>query len=276
MALDNSKSIFVTFGAGRSGWIGAAKRITAEAEKTGLFEFCFNLDEEWLKTWDPEIHKIGLNLRKNQQPRGFGYWTWKPSVLLWAHLNFPNHQIVYVDAGSEFQFGEENLKSLVDLLCYANHCSGVAFSLPQHLEKNWTKKDLLDKLQVSDNHMNSPQIQSGFLALNSNSKRRALIKSWRDIAFLEDGFYFTDKSRVKNNIGFIEHRHDQSILSCLWKSLDFPSIEDPSQPSSSSNFGIIAYRNNSRLRMNSIWPLRKFMKYSYLLKDKVMKFSKFY
>ena len=80
MALKNSKSIFVTFGAGRSGWIGAAKRITAEAEKTDLFEFCFNLDERWLKTWDPELYKIGLNLRKNHPPRGFGYWTWNPSV----------------------------------------------------------------------------------------------------------------------------------------------------------------------------------------------------
>ena len=68
MALKNSKSIFVTFGAGRSGWIGAAKRITAEAEKTDLFEFCFNLDERWLKTWDPELYKIGLNLRKNHPP----------------------------------------------------------------------------------------------------------------------------------------------------------------------------------------------------------------
>ena len=276
MALDNSKSIFVTFGAGRSGWIGAAKRITVEAEKTDLFEFCFNLDEQWLKTWDPEIYKIGLNLRKNYPPRGFGYWTWKPSVLLWAHLNFPNHQIVYIDAGSEFQFGEENLRSLRDLLEYVNQGGAIAFSLPQHPERNWTKIDLLHKLEVSNIHMNSPQIQSGFVALNSNSKRRALLNSWRDIAFLEDGFYFTDKSRVKGNIGFIEHRHDQSILSCLWKSLDFPSIEDPSQPNSSNNFGLIAHRNNSRLRMDSIWPLRKFMKYSYLIRDKVLSFSKFY
>jgi hypothetical protein len=276
MAVSEQKNIFVTFGAGRSGWIGAAKRITREAEKTGLFEFCFNLDEQWLKTWDPEIYKIGLNLRKNYPPRGFGYWTWKPSVLLWAHLNFPNLKIVYVDAGSEFQFDEENLQSLGDLLDFVNQAGGVAFSLPQHSEKNWTKKDLLDKLEVSNNHKNSPQIQSGFVALNSDSRRRALINSWREIAVLDDGFYFTDKSRVKSNIGFIEHRHDQSILSCLWKSLDFPSIEDPSKPNSSSNFGIIAHRNNSRLRMNSIWPLRKFMKYSYLVRDKVLSFIKFY
>lgn len=276
MVVSDQKNIFVTFGAGRSGWIGAAKRITKEAEKTGLFEFCFNLDEQWLKIWDPKIYDIGLNLRKNHPPRGFGYWTWKPSVLLWAHLYFPSHQIIYIDSGSEFQFDEGSLRSLRDLLAYANQAGGVAFSLPQHPERNWTKRDLLDKLGVSYNAMNSPQIQSGFVALNSNSKRGGLINSWRNFAFLEDGFYFTDKSRVKGNIGFIEHRHDQSILSCLWKSLDFPSIEDPSQPNSSSNFGVIAHRNNSRLRMNSIWLLRKFMKYSYLIRDKILSFSKFY
>jgi hypothetical protein len=276
MVVSEQKNVFVTFGAGRSGWIGAAKRITREAERTGLFEFCFNLDEQWLQTWDPEIYKIGLNLRKNHPPRGFGYWTWKPSVLMWAHLNFPSHQIIYVDSGSEFQFEEEKLESLRDLLDYVNQVGGTAFSLPEHPERNWTKKDVFIKLKVSKDHFNSPQIQSGFVALNSDSKRKELISSWRVFALLEDGFYFSDESRVNGDIGFIEHRHDQSILSCLWKSLNFPSIEDPSQPNLFSNFGIIAYRNNSRLRMNSNWVLRKFMKYSYLIRDKVLSFGKYY
>jgi len=276
MVVNTPKNVFVTFGAGRTGWIGAAKRITAEAKKTDLFEFCFNLDEQWLQAWDPDIYEIGLNLRKNHPPRGFGYWTWKPSVLMWAHLNFPSHQILYVDAGSEFQFGKEKLQSLRDLFNYIHKVGGITFALPQHPEKNWTKKEVILKLKVNKDCLNSPQIQSGFIALNSDSKRKVLISSWRELALLEGGFYFNDDSRVKGDDGFIEHRHDQSILSCLWKSLNFPSIEDPSQPNSVSNFGIIAYRNNSRLRMNSNLVLRKITKYSYLIRDKMLSSAKFY
>lgn len=264
-----TKNVFVTFGAGRTGWIGAAKRITKEAEKSNLFDFCFNLNEEWLKSWDAEIYGIGLRIRKTQLPRGFGYWTWKPSVVLWAHLNFPNHQIVYIDSGSEFQFEENRLQSLKGILNLSQQRGGLAFSLPNHLERNWTKKDFQEKLNLSQNQLNSTQIQSGFLALPKSEKRNTFINRWRDIALLENGFYFTDEIRSKNDAGFIEHRHDQSIMSCLWKELELPSISDVTTPVPASSFGLISYRNNSSLRMKTPKILRNTYKYSYLVRDKI-------
>ena len=263
MALENSKSIFVTFGAGRSGWIGAAKRITAEAQKTGLFEFCFNLDEEWLKTWDPEIYKIGLILRKNHPPRGFGYWTWKPSVLLWAHLNFPSFQIVYVDAGSEFFSAGVHLlgKDLEESL----HSGGLAFNLPGHPDICWTKKDLLERLQVSDIDSKTDQVQSGFICLPMSKKRNSLLTDWRNIAIDQNGFYFTDELRSISDHRFREHRHDQSALSCLWKRHGIPQKTDSSFPNHDNSYGLQAKRNNSRLKHDS--RFRNFVKYLYLLGD---------
>jgi len=276
MVVNELDNIFVTFGAGRSGWIGAAKRITAEAEKTGLFGFCFNLDENWLKTWDPTIYEIGLNLRKNQPPRGFGYWTWKPSVLLWAHLNFPNHQIVYVDAGSEFRFSQVELDNLHAALLCALKNKGLAFSLPNFPEEKWTKKDVIEKLSVPKHHLQSGQVQSGFLVLPPILERIDLLSRWRSLALEKNGFYFTDEVLLKSSDLFIENRHDQSILSCLWKEINLTSKSDLTDPSVYSDFGLIASRNNSILSSNSPRGLRILLKLLNLIFDKITSLSKLY
>ncbi len=264
--MNNSNNIFLTFGAGRSGWLGAAKRITAEAEKTGLFEFCFNLDEKWLKTWDPEIYKVGLNLRKSQPPHGFGYWTWKPSVLLWGHLNFPNHQIVYVDAGSEFFYA--GIPLLRKDLEVSMESGGLAFSLQGFPEISWTKIDLLNRLKVTHLDSESDQIQSGFICLPVFGKRNSFITDWRDIALELDGYYFTNESRSDSGARFREHRHDQSALSCLWKIHGIPHKSDLTFPFFNNSYGLHSKRNNSRLKYNS--RFRKILKYIYLLLDIAM------
>jgi hypothetical protein len=267
MVMSEQKSIFVTFGAGRSGWIGAAKRITAEANKTGLFDFCFNLDEQWLQTWDPEIYEIGLKLRKSHPSRGFGYWTWKPSVLLWARLNFPNHQIVYVDAGS--QISHTNSFELQKLLLKVKQNGQLAWFLPNHPEFHWTKSELLRKLKLPVSILNTAQVQSGFIAFESSATRIEFFTEFRNFAVMEEGFFFSDLIKLSQDLKFKEHRHDQSVFSCLWKLEDYYSEEDPSFPNQNNNFPLIAYRNNSRLAMGKNSIVRKSFKYTYLLLDRI-------
>jgi len=267
MVLSARKNIFVTFGAGRSGWIGAAKRITSEAEKTELFEFCFNLNEYWLKSWDPTMHKIGLDLRKIQPPRGFGYWTWKPSVLLWADLHFPNHNLFYFDAGTQIDTSLVKVNELSDALNKVNAHGQIAWHLPQHLEVNWTKKEVLNYFASSLMEQNSGQVQSGFIGFSPGRTRSKFVRSFRNSALERQGFYFTDELIQIQNSSFIEHRHDQSIMSCLWKSEGFYSEEDPSHPMSHNSFPIIAYRNNSILPIETLGICRRVLKFLYLTID---------
>jgi len=261
--------IFITFGAGRRGWIGAAKRITAEAHQTDLFDFCFNLDDKWLKTWDPLMYEIGLNLRKTQPPRGFGYWTWKPSVLLWAHLNFPNHQIVYVDAGSQLYSEPRNKVDLASLLKRAKDFGSLAWSIPDHLEENWTKVELVNLLSPNPANLKSDQVQSGFVILSPNNNRERFCQEYRRIAELDSGFYFTDEKIRDQSLSFIEHRHDQSVLSLLWKKFGFYSEPDLSSPELNNLFPIISWRNNSFFTVESPSLIRKISKFFYLSIDKI-------
>lgn len=265
MVLSSRKNIFVTFGAGRSGWISAAKRITSEAEEIGLFNFCFNLNEEWLKSWDPAVYEIGLNLRRSYPPRGFGYWTWKPSVLMWAHLNFPKHQIVYVDAGS--QFYQENLSELKNDLDTSFSNRGLAWALKGHAEVVWSKADLLTYLDVSSEIALTDQVQSGFISLSPNWDRGALISQWHEIVSVDSGLLFTDVSRTINPDHFVEHRHDQSALSCLWKLHGLPVIYDKTYPHHSNKYPLLAWRNNNFFRVESNSFLRKSSKVLNLTTD---------
>lgn len=267
MEMSGQGNIFVTFGAGRSGWIGAAKRITCEAEKSGLFDFCFNLDENWLKAWDPDIYDNGLRLRKSLPPRGFGYWTWKPSVLLWADLYFPTHQIVYIDAGSQFAkgnlVGSELYADLVN--SYTN--KGLAWTLLGHSERAWTKVDLLQHLDLPPEIINSDQVQSGFIALSPLWDRRSFLEKWRELALVQSGFLFTDISKKENSEIYVEHRHDQSVFSCLWKLSNLPIITDKTNPSKVNGYQLLAWRNNSHLRIETFSIIRKFLKLYMLTKD---------
>jgi hypothetical protein len=267
MVVTKQKSIFVTFGAGRSGWIGAAKRITMEAEKTGLFEFCFNLDEKWLQTWDPDIYEIGLNLRKNHPPRGFGYWTWKPSVLMWAHLHFPNHNIFYFDAGTQIDTAATKVQTLNSVLNKVNTQGQIAWHLPQNSDAHWTKAEVLNHLVPSQGMQNSPQVQSGFIGLSPGKERDEFVRHFRNTALEKDGFFFSDEISQIQNVDFIEHRHDQSLLSCLWKLRGFYSEKDPSYPFPENPFPVIAFRNNSRLPVETSMTLRSIQKILYLAVD---------
>lgn len=241
----NSANIFITFGAGRTGWLKAAKRITSEARDTRLFLNCFNLGQSWLQSWDSEIYAIAQNLRKKFGPRGFGYWTWKPSVLYWADKYFPNHQIVYVDAGSEFTLSKLEKNPLHTFLLKSQLHGGLAWQLEHHPEKSWTKKELLRQFEGSNIVTSSNQIQSGFISLPPSKERSNFVNDWRNLALAQNGFFFTDELTTNQESKFVEHRHDQSAFSCLWKLYGFPYLTTNDYQIYCNDFGIIATRNNS-------------------------------
>lgn len=264
-----NSNIFVTFGAGRTGWLKAAKRITSEARDTRLFANCFNLGESWLRTWDSEVHVISQDLRERLGPRGFGYWTWKPSVLYWADKYFPNHQIVYVDAGSEFSRKPAS-SALKKYLDDAVITGGLAWQLKSHPEISWTKRELIEYLNLNGDQIQSDQIQSGFICLAPSADRTHFIEEWRNIALERKGFYFNDEIELEPHAEFIENRHDQSSFSCLWKRYDFPYLTTESIEEYSKDFGVNALRNNTGLHSSLPLLIKRSNKSFNLLLDLFM------
>jgi hypothetical protein len=264
------KRILITFGDGRTGWKNASKRLTREGAATNLFDKQLNLDLRWLSVEDPESSSLINLLRNKNNYRGFGYWIWKPAILHWADKHFPNSHIVYVDAGSHLRSSTEQQRSIESTLLRAEQNGALAWNLPGHNEIQWTKSDAIELLKSPIEDLLSNQVQSGFISMPPTKSRGAFTDQWREISLMHDGFYFTDELRSPQSPDFKEHRHDQSILSLLWKQHKLYSEEDKTSPHADNEFGIISSRNNTSLNFNTDWKVLQTRRYFDLTIDKVL------
>jgi hypothetical protein len=270
MIKNTPPTILVTFGAGRTGWRLAAKRLSNEGICSGIFDTVCALDENWLRNWDDPIYRNVLNIRRLQGTRGFGYWCWKPSVLLWADLHFPSHQILYIDAGSQISTSNKKDKVLKEWLETSWETEGLAWTLLDHSEEEWTKREIFSRLDISVESQKTFQVQSGFICLPPDNNRRHFLAEWRKIALEEGGFYFTDELREKQSSIFIENRHDQSVFSCLWKQYSKRQVMDVTGPEMIEKSPVVALRNNSALSLPANDFHKKINLYSNLVWDKVL------
>jgi hypothetical protein len=265
------RKILLTFGAGRTGWQKASRRLLDEGISSGLFDSQVRLDRNWLYSNYPEIVKVVELLHSQKKFRGFGYWVWKPAVLHWGQEQFPNDQIVYIDAGSHIRSEEKFRKSFGDSLQRAEKHGSLAWNLPHHNERQWTKLEAINLLKSPQSHLDSNQIQSGFISLMPSKSRVDFIRDYREISLLRNGFYFTDDLELHQRQEFIEHRHDQSILSLLWKKHDLYSEIDQTTPLISNTFGLIASRNNTSLPYGSSVKKLQSRRYIDVCIDKILK-----
>ena len=212
--IKKNKKIFLTFGDGSKSLKGAAKRLANQVKKINIFNTIIAADLNFIKK---NCYKKYLNNKNilNKKTRGFGYWIWKSILLDWAINTYPKNSIImYADCGCEvYKDGYRNF------LYYLTQCykyGAVFFKLPFH-EAEWTKMDLFKNKKINikniDNHN---QVQATFFLIKNIKENKKLISDWYDISY-EDNYHFLDDtpSIKKNHKDFIEHRHDQSILSCL-------------------------------------------------------------
>lgn len=241
------RRIFLTFGDGRTGWIRAGKRIQAEAQKSELFTNCHNFTFNSISEIDPHAASIINLLRNAGQFRGFGYWVWKPAILNWAHRAYPDALLTYIDSGSHI-LTENCQPNFEEYLLRAEQAGGLAWNLPSHNEYSWTKKELIDHLAPETSILEMSQVQSGYISLPPSAQRNELITSWRDLSLTRNGYFFTDEHGDQQCKEFVEHRHDQSALSLLWKMASLPSDEDCTFPYPDNVSPVISARNNTALK----------------------------
>lgn len=84
-------------------------------------------------------------------------------------------------------------------------------------ERDWTKQDVVERIGVNTpDDLESVQYQAGALLILVCEQTRKLVDEWYTIGC--DYQYIDDSpSKSPNAVGFIEHRHDQSIFSLLAK-----------------------------------------------------------
>jgi hypothetical protein len=149
--------------------------------------------------------------------RGFGYWIWKPYIILKSLQEIPEGSILlYMDSGCHLNFyGKKTFYDYIEKV-YEKDILCIDTGLP---EKNYTKGDVFHFFNVKDNKniTDSHQIAATVIFVKKTATIMSMIKTWLDV--MENHFELVDDSPSisENCLEFIENRHDQSIFSILLK-----------------------------------------------------------
>lgn len=183
-----------------------------------------------------ENHKEIFNCK-----RGYGFWLWKPFLI--AHvLNKiqDGDNLIYADSGLIF------FRSPTPLFELLNQHDQLFFSLPGCLNRTWSKRDLFIALDCDRSkywdHLQSAG-QCSVWRANSSSKQR--VAEW--LSWCEHYNLISDHpSSAPNLPEFIDHRHDQSILSLLTIKWGVEIFRNPNQhgyehPQNNSPYDTLAF-----------------------------------
>jgi hypothetical protein len=149
-----------------------------------------------------------------EQRRGIGYWLWKPYIIQKTLDKIPENDIVfYLDSGDSFKRGLAGYLRRT----MANHDMVlVPGTWPQH---KFTKRDCFVFMNCdNEEYWNAFQVEAGIHVVKNNHRGRELIAEW--LKWCKDENIITDIDNIsgKNNFpSFIDHRHDQSIISNMAK-----------------------------------------------------------
>ena len=103
------------------------------------------------------------------------------------------------------------------LFCLGQNAQrGIAtFHLPCLTERAWTKRELADALNATDAMMDSVQIYGGLVVVRKTAFALRFVREWLRWS---NSDLVTDAARSAiQHRTFVQHRHDQSILSLLSK-----------------------------------------------------------
>lgn len=159
--------------------------------------------------------------------RGSGYWLWKPYIILKKLLEIDENDILcYND--SKFIWLKDVREFEKDILVdkniggYSNKPNGGT-----HIEKHLSKFDAYALMNVKlghikENFSNTLQVWAGLLLLRKIFNSIRFIGEW--LTYGQDDRIITDSKSIfgPENKEFNENRHDQTVLSLLFKKWGIP------------------------------------------------------
>tara|TARA_B100000242_G_C43050114_1_gene490587 strand:+ start:1017 stop:1832 length:816 start_codon:yes stop_codon:yes gene_type:complete len=241
---EKQKIHFITYGDSIK-YLLSIKHIKNLANRSGIFETIKSyskkdIDQTFLKKYKDVI----------DQSRGGGFYLWKPWIIL-NTLNYidENDIIYYSDAGSSFNpYGVERFKEYINLL-NSSEFGNLRFENKKiYIEKHWTTKEILKYFNEDLNSKisNTPQLLGGHLLFKKNDHTKFFFEKFFEV-INHDFNLITDFYNLDQIEGFVENRHDQSILSIISKKYGGVILENETffenNPENQYEYPILSVRN---------------------------------
>lgn len=200
---------FVSFAS--SNLILTLKRIESEAKKCNFFDQIHTYTEKDIPEFMEQHNDF---IYKNK--KGFGYWIWKPYIVLKVLNTIEEGDIlVFLDAGCSINSkGKDRFNEYVNM-CINSEYKNICFQYTHYTEIQYTKKAVLEHLNVPIEHQNSGQLIGGVFMLQKCDFTKKLIEEYYNNCCIYN--LLNDEILENENKDFIANRHDQSIFSCIRK-----------------------------------------------------------
>jgi hypothetical protein len=206
------KKILVTFADKNPPLIHSQQELIKQAK--GHFNGYANFS---LKDIDQDFYEKNKHIL--DQRRGVGYWLWKPYFIKKVYdLLDDGDYLFYIDSGTSIVKPLDALYELCDknngTLLFENRDGNPHKQI--WLNDQWTKGDCFTKMYCDNaRYYKGYQCSANLQLYKKNDFNTKFINDY--LTYAEDEDILTDKPNTlsKNQPDFIDHRHDQSILSLL-------------------------------------------------------------
>jgi len=208
--MTSARTVFLSFASGN--FLKARDELCRSALQVGFDEVRARGFE------DLEADFVQTNAQTLSNPRGAGYWLWKPQIILQELKTLNDGDVlVYSDAGRSnyYQF-KKFPKKLVKKTREKGFLLGPTIGQHGPMSK-WTKRDAFILMNMDFPEIyEAPPIQATWNFWTNCPESFVFLEKW--LNYCLDPRILTDMENTQgfNNLNdFIDHRHDQSVLSLL-------------------------------------------------------------
>lgn len=186
--------------------------------------------------------------------RGFGYWSWKPDVVLQSLSKIESGDILlYIDIGCHLV--ESSKHKLLEKLEILNDYDIAGFKslLPCH-NIQYTKSSVFAHFGVRENMeiVRDRQIKGGVFFMRKSERVMSFMNEWQQILWEHFELVDDSKSSVEDFPDFLEHRHDQSIFDMLMRKYAFFTFTDYHDGhTDNAEFGILDKRAKINMKLRN-------------------------
>jgi hypothetical protein len=149
-------------------------------------------------------------------PKGAGYWAWKPWAILKALEQARDGDVVvYQDCGTGLRY-----KNLIKLRALPRLARAKGFIAGVETDRygpnrKWTHRACIEAIgSYTSQYLEAPQVEASVSLWTNTPQSMAFVRAW--LGFCLDPRVVGDpQDGSQEDPAFIEHRYDQSILTCL-------------------------------------------------------------